>query len=127
MASILIADDEPQFRNMLKQALERFGHEVREAPNGKAALRLQQEKKADLLITDIIMPEQEGLETIREFRRLYSEMKIIAVSGGGRIGPEEYLQLARRMGAQRVFSKPFGLSEFLQAVKELLASSTPQK
>jgi DNA-binding NarL/FixJ family response regulator len=73
------------------------------------------------VITDLIMPEQEGLETITALRRDYPGLKIIAISGGGRIGPEAYLPAARELGADRVFSKPFDVQELAETVRELLS------
>ena len=76
---------------------------------------------ADLVITDLIMPEQEGLETITSLKKEYPGIKIIAISGGGRIGPEAYLPAAQELGADRVFSKPFDVRELAETVKELLS------
>jgi CheY-like chemotaxis protein len=117
MPRILIIDDEEQVRAVFREMLERSGYEVFEAANGKEGLRLQREKSADLIITDIIMPEKEGLETIRELLRGFPEVKIIAVSGGGRIGPDQYLDVAKKLGAARTFNKPVNLKELLQAVQ----------
>ena len=77
---------------------------------------------ADVVITDIVMPEKEGLETIQELRRDFPGAKIIAMSGGGRIGPKGYLKLAEKLGASRAFAKPFDRMEMVSAVDELLAS-----
>ena len=86
MARILIIDDEEKFRKMLRQMLERAGHEVVEAPDGKEGVKLYREKLTDLIITDIFMPEKEGIQTIKELKRDFPEAKIIAISGGGRNG-----------------------------------------
>jgi CheY-like chemotaxis protein len=119
MKSILVIDDEIQVRMMLRQMLEREGYEVIDAPNGKVALTLIKEKPVDLVITDLIMPEKEGLETIMELKRNYSDLDIIAISGGGRIKPEEYLSFAQRLGAVYTFKKPVSRLELLEAVREL--------
>jgi YesN/AraC family two-component response regulator len=79
------------------------------------------ENPSPIILTDIVMPEMEGIQTIVEFRRTYPGVKIIAVSGGGRISPDQYLLMATKLGAHRVFSKPFKTSELLAAVEELLA------
>jgi len=100
--------------------LETEGHEVMEASSGKPGLEIQREKAADLVITDIIMPGQEGIETIVQLRREFPETKILAISGGGKIGPEEYLLLATELGAQKALSKPFRREELLDAVRDLL-------
>jgi CheY-like chemotaxis protein len=120
---ILVVEDDDQVRTMLKQMMEEKGNEVLEAPNGRVALKLQQERPAKLMITDIIMPEKEGLETIMEFRRTFPTVKIIAISGGGRIGPAEYLYSAKVLGADRTLSKPFHMQELLNAIQELFSSS----
>lgn len=120
MAKILVFDDEPSILLMLKKLLEKAGHEVEVALNGKDGMVLFGKNKPDLLITDIIMPEKEGLETIYELRRSYPELKIIAISGGGRIGPDGYLPGAKLMGANAIFTKPLIPKEFLQVVSDLL-------
>lgn len=117
MARILIIDDEECIRVMLKLVLERAGHEVVEAGDGKEAVLKFREHPADLIITDLIMPEKEGLAAIWELRRERSGLKIIAMSGGT---IEEYLEWARRLGVQRTFKKPFPVAEMLRAVQELL-------
>ncbi|PID71682.1 MAG: response regulator [Desulfobulbus propionicus] len=117
---ILVIDDDEQMRTLIRQVMEWAGYEVVEANNGREGMRLQQQIKADLVITDLIMPEQEGLETITALKSLYANTKIIAISGGGRIGPEAYLPAAKELGADRVFSKPFNVQELAAAVKELL-------
>ena len=120
MAKILVFDDEPSILLMIKKMLEKAGHEVDMALNGREGMELFEKNKPDLLITDIIMPEKEGLETIFELRRKYPELKIIAISGGGRIGPDGYLPSAKLFGADMVFQKPLIQKEFLQAVSLLL-------
>ena len=86
-------------------------------------MQKQSEKPADLVITDLIMPEQEGLETISRLKKEYTGIKIIAISGGGRIGPEAYLPAALELGADKVFSKPFDVQEVVASVHELLENS----
>lgn len=120
MSLILVIDDDEVIRSLLRDLLERYGYEVMEAENGKIGLKLLRENGADLVITDLIMPEKEGIETIRELRRDFSDVKIIAISGGGAIGAETYLQMAKSMGAHRVFGKPFQLQEMLEAIRELV-------
>jgi len=120
MSLILVIDDDEGIRSLLRNLLEREGYEVMEAGNGKVGLKLLRENGADLIITDLIMPEKEGIETIRELRRDFTDVKIIAISGGGAIGPETYLQMAKSMGAHRVFGKPFQLKEISDAIRDLL-------
>ena len=120
MAKILVFDDEPSILLMIKKMLEKYGHEVEIALNGKDGMILFEKNKPDLLITDIIMPEKEGLETIYELRRKHPDLKIIAISGGGRIGPDGYLPGAKLMGANATFTKPLVQREFIQTVSDLL-------
>jgi DNA-binding response OmpR family regulator len=121
MSRILIVDDDPHVRQMLERVLRKADHDVETAENGKVALRVHRERPVDLVVTDIIMPEKEGLETITEFRQCFPAVKIVAISGGGRIGPAQYLKMAKVLGANRTFSKPFNPSELTAAVGELLA------
>jgi DNA-binding response OmpR family regulator len=120
MARILIIDDEAMILNMLVKILEREGYETITASGGKDGIKIHRENPADLIITDLIMPEKDGLETIMELRRDFQDVKIIAMSGGGKIDPETYLQIAKTMGAIEIITKPFDLREFLKTVQELL-------
>mgnify|MGYP002063671442 CR=1 FL=1 len=115
----------PKYRTLLaaKRLLEAAGYGVQEAANGEEALRLQHDAPADLIITDILMPEKEGLETIRDLRRDYPEIKIIAMSGGARMGPEAYLQLAESLGAERCFTKPIPREELIATIHSLVGPS----
>ena len=119
---VLIVDDDEQIRVLLQQMMEWAGFEVLVAENGKIAMQIQSRQPADLVITDLIMPEQEGLETISRLKKDYPGIKIIAISGGGRIGPEAYLPAALELGADLVFSKPFDVQEVVKSVKELLGN-----
>jgi DNA-binding NtrC family response regulator len=121
MGRIMIVEDDRAVRELLREILKRAGHEVVDAGNGKEAMALYRRSPTDLVITNILMPEKEGLETIQELTREDPDVKIIAISGGGQIGPADYLEVARRFGAMRTFSKPFDRKELLKAVDELLA------
>jgi CheY-like chemotaxis protein len=120
MLRILIIDDEDQFRSMLRRVLERASYEVVEAQDGNEGIQRCREAPMDLIITDILMPGKEGLETIMDLRREFSQVKIIAISGGGRTGDLNFLELAKRLGAQGTLQKPFGQEELLDAVQEIL-------
>jgi YesN/AraC family two-component response regulator len=120
MAQILIIDDDPQILDMLGQTLEREGYEVVRASNGKEGIKINRETPVDLIITDIIMPEKEGIETIFELKKDFPYIKIIAISGGGQIEPEDYLYIAKKIGVHRTFVKPISREELLKAVSELL-------
>ena len=122
MASILLVEDDIQLRSMLKIVLDRAGHEVQEAGNGKEALELYTKSPADLIVTDLVMPDKEGLETIMEFRRSYPDVKIIAMSGGGRTGAQNYLDLAKKFGADYIVTKPFSNKEILDGIQIVVPS-----
>ena len=106
MEKILIIDDEAPIRKMLTKLFEKNNYEVILAINGNQGIKLFKENSPDLIITDLIMPEKEGLETIREIREINPDMKIIAISGGGAVDPEIYLNLALKLGALETFTKP---------------------
>ena len=120
MPRILIIDDEAMIRNLLVQILEREGYETITASGGKDGIKIHRENPADLVITDLLMPEKDGIETIMELRRDSRDVKILAMSGGGKIDPETYLQIAKTMGAIETLAKPFDLRELLKTVQELL-------
>jgi CheY-like chemotaxis protein len=116
---ILLIDDEKPFRNVLKQVLSTAGYEVVEAANGAEGIDRFYDNPADLIITDIIMPEKEGIETIIELKKVYPEIKLIVMSGGGWYGTDIDFDMAKKLGA-RTLDKPFALQELLDAVAELL-------
>jgi len=121
MARILVVDDDPNIRQMLRSMLEREGYDVDVAANGRECMNFFRETPAELVIADIIMPEQEGIETIRQLRAEYPGCRIIAISGGGRIGPSDYLNMAKLLGASHTLAKPFDRSQLILAVREALA------
>lgn len=124
MKRILVIDDDTQIRQMLCQMLERQGYEVLGAANGKEGLNIYRQSPTDLIITDIIMPEKEGVETIIELKRDFPDVKIIAISGGSRgLNKDIYLDYAKRLGALYTFTKPFERKEILEAIEELLGNS----
>ncbi len=121
MARILVIDDNDDFRKVIREVLEKEGYEVVEAGDGDEGISLFKEKPADLVITDLIMPGKEGIQTMVELRRDFPDVKVIAVSGGGFEGPRTYLEGAELIGgALRTFIKPFPPEELLKAIKELL-------
>jgi len=121
MTDILIIEDDVLLRQALARLLERSSYQVREAGNGMEGLKCMRECPAPLVITDILMPEMEGIETIRHLRRFFPETKIIAMSGGGKVGPHLYLKIAAELGAHKTLAKPFLPWTFVQSVQELLA------
>jgi len=122
-ANILIIDDDDQFRTMLRKLIERSGYEVIDASSGKEGIKLYRENPADLIITDLIMPDKDGIETIQELKQIFPDVKIIAISGGGRLGANDYLNVAQILGAKRTMTKPINLPELLNAIEELLEQS----
>jgi DNA-binding response OmpR family regulator len=124
MPRILLVDDDDSFRKMLRLSLIRMGHDVAEARDGKEAVRLINEGPPDIMITDLVMPEKEGLETIDEVRRQYPGMKIIAMSGGGRVNASDYLKIARAMGADQVLAKPFSIDEITATLASVMAKAS---
>lgn len=125
MPSILLIDDDPEMRSMIRRTLERSDYRVLEAEDGRAGLDLLAANAVDLVITDIIMPEMEGIELILRLRRDYPQLRIVAMSGGGRFAPEDYLQVAKVSGAARILAKPFTIDQLLTTLRELLAAPPP--
>jgi DNA-binding response OmpR family regulator len=123
MARILLVDDDEGFLEMFVEMLRQSGYEVTTASNGNFALESYRKNPADLVVTDIIMPDKEGIELISELLEEFPDAKIIVVSGGGGIGPKDYLETALMFGAKRAFSKPFRMVEMIAAVEELLAEN----
>ena len=123
MACILVVDDEKLVRATLRQMLEKAGHQVFEAANGVEALYAFEKCEANLVITDIIMPEKEGIETIMELRQRKPGLKIIAMSGGGRTGNTNYLDLAKSFGADNILPKPFKTGEIQDLVNRTMAQA----
>lgn len=124
MARILIIDDESQIRSMLRLMLERVGYEIAEAPDGIEGIRQYRENPADLIITDLIMPNKDGIGMIIDLKKEFPKVKIIAMSGGGVNRPEGYLDGAKKLGATRTLTKPIDREEMLKAVKETLKDNT---
>jgi len=122
MAHILVIDDEIAIQKLFRQFLEGEGYSVSSASDGREGLRLIKQKKPDLVITDIMMPEMDGLEVVREIKGKYPELPIIAISGGMHGVQINFLSLAGKFGAHRVFEKPVVLAELLNAVRELLGT-----
>ncbi|KAA3657385.1 MAG: response regulator [Calditrichaeota bacterium] len=120
MQRILIIEDDEDIRIMLQKILEREHYETEVASNGKEGLELYKATPFDLVITDIVMPEKEGIETITELRKMQPDVKIIAMSGGGHGGVESYLHMAKLFGAQRTIAKPFQRTELLDVIHDVL-------
>lgn len=118
---ILIIDDDAHFRSVVRQMLERSNMEVLEAADGAAGVECLRANEIDLVLTDLIMPEKDGIMAIQEILEQYPSLKVIAMSGGPR-GNSAWLPIARRVGALRTLRKPFSSNELLDAVSSLLAN-----
>jgi CheY-like chemotaxis protein len=122
MARILLLEDNKDFTDLITRCLSSAGHELIALPDGRKAMDALQQHAPALVITDLVMPHQEGIETIIQMRRQHPNLPILAMSGGSAHSPQ-YLQLAERLGANRTLEKPFGPTELQSAVGELLASA----
>ena len=120
MGRVLVIDDEPQIRSMLRMMLERAGHEVEEAPDGIEGIRIYRNNPVDLIISDLIMPNKDGIGMIIELKKEFPDVKIIAMSGGGLNKPEGYLEGAKKLGAQQTLTKPIDRDELLRTVSDIL-------
>ena len=123
MSSILVIDDDEHVLEVISEMLRLEGYAVATASDGKQAEKQFHAQPFDLVITDIIMPEQEGLETISRLRQQDQHLPIIAISGGGRSGPGTYLSMAEQIGANASLTKPFDLSDLVAAVTDLLGTA----
>jgi len=121
MALILLVDDDPKMLQLLTEIVELDGHQAMTAADGEIALSCFDQQLPDLVITDILMPNKEGIEFISEVREVYPDLKIIAYTGGGSADPESYLEFASGMGANRVFLKPMPVAKLRQEIASLLA------
>jgi CheY-like chemotaxis protein len=117
---ILVVDDDPDVRLVLRRMLESGGYEIGEARHGREAVETANERAYDVLITDLIMPEQEGIETIQTFHQIYPNIKIIAISGAY---GSDYLRIAKHLGADEVMQKPLRLDTVLSMVSRLIRGS----
>jgi two-component system, chemotaxis family, chemotaxis protein CheY len=125
MARILIVDDDSRLREATRAVLESEGHVVIEASDGAEAHRLHTAQPVDVAVCDMFMPRQDGIETIRAFRRDFPALKIIAVSGGGYSGAIDVLKMARLIGATEVLSKPFSRASLVSALERMMSASQP--
>jgi DNA-binding response OmpR family regulator len=121
-ARIVVVDDDPAIRDSLTILLEARGYDVRSADSGDRGVSLAREFQPDIVMTDIIMPGVEGIETIMTLKRQQPQIRIIAMSGGRDRGGRNYLELARKMGADRSLEKPFDESALLEAIQSLCGS-----
>lgn len=118
MASILIVDDDGLIRTLLRRILEEDGHQIREAENGEVGLSLHREAPADLVITDILMPERDGMEVTLALTQEFLDARVIAITGA--TGDQDFLNVAKLFGARRVIGKPFTQDEIRRAIRYTL-------
>lgn len=122
MPSVLVVDDEDQIRQLIRETLEQAGYEVQEASDGKQGLERYRAKPADLVIMDILMPDQDGLESIMTLRREFPTSRVIAITGGSdMIGILNFLDVAKMLGARRTLQKPFDMQTLLDAAQSELS------
>ncbi len=126
MPRILLVDDDDIFRGIIHRMLIRVGYEVEDACNGRQGLEIFRRWRPDVVLTDLIMPEMEGFETIMGLRKIDSKVKVIAMSGGGRIDASDYLGLAGKLGAVKTLEKPFEFKELVSALTEVLGEPPPK-
>ncbi|MGK5090763.1 response regulator [Deltaproteobacteria bacterium TL4] len=127
MSRILVIDDDKVLRETLGEVLEKMGYRVACAVNGKAGIRLFEQDPFDLVITDIVMPERDGIETIIWLRNKYPEINIIAISGRDKTSSSDYLYAAGYFGAIYTFTKPIELNTFKKTVQEILEGPDSSK
>lgn len=120
MAKILLVEDDDLVRDMLTQVLQRASHEVISTQNGEEAAAYLQDNAPDIMVTDIIMPKKSGITLISEVRNRHPNLEIIAISGGGRLDPQGYLDLSETLGASVSFEKPIDNTALLMAIDLLL-------
>jgi CheY-like chemotaxis protein len=120
MPGVLIVDDDKDLREMIKTSLIRRKYTVLEAENGKEAIMHFKPTLTDLVVTDLIMPDEDGLKVIIKLKEIKPSIKIIAISGGGKVGPGSYLNLAQALGADAIYSKPFSINDLISKIEELL-------
>jgi len=123
MAKILVIDDDPQCVELLKIAFEQSGHTVSAATDGRSGLMAACSEAFDLIITDVLMPEKDGLELIIELKRHKPNVKVIAISGGGILHFEDCLKMAKLFGAEQVMEKPFDLKTLMKVANELISGA----
>lgn len=121
MPDLLIIDDEPLIRDLLSALFVKEGRTVAVAANGEEGLRQFARERARLVIVDILMPVKEGVETIMELRRLDPDLKIVAISGGGRRSTLDFLDVAEKLGADETLAKPFTRARIVQVVNRYLS------
>lgn len=125
MAGVLIVEDDNELREMIGISLMRRKFTVMEAANGKEAIMHFKPSITDLVVTDLIMPDEDGLKVIMKLREIKPTLKVIAISGGGKAGPGSYLNLAKALGADAIYSKPFSVNDLSDRIENMLNTENP--
>jgi DNA-binding response OmpR family regulator len=120
MPGILIVEDDRELREMLRISFARKKFTVLEAQNGREAILHFKPSVTNIVVTDLIMPDEDGLKVIMRLREIKPSIKIIAISGGGKAGPGNYLNLAKALGADAIFPKPFSVNDLMVKIDDLL-------
>jgi DNA-binding NtrC family response regulator len=121
MSTVLLIDDDSGMRDMIRRMLESAKYDVLDATSGVAGIALFRERRPDVVLTDILMPDKDGVETLREIRKIDPQARVIAMSGGGRAKYTNFLKVAKEFGATETIEKPFRREELLAAVARVLA------
>ena len=122
MATVMIVDDDQQIRKLLGLMLANAGYHILVASNGVEAVKAYKEQPSDIVLTDIIMPEKDGIETIRDLKGINPDVQIIAISGGGLGNPDLYLDMAEKMGAAATIMKPIDRNELLSTIDQVASN-----
>jgi CheY-like chemotaxis protein len=120
MAKILVVDDDATLRALLAGTLKRAGYDVEQAADGRQAVRAYRASPADLVLTDMFMPEMDGMEAIMMLRREFPDVRIVVMSGGAYVGTSGILEMAEQLGAARTLAKPIESEDLLRAVEAVL-------
>ncbi len=121
--AVLVLEDNEAYRTLISEVLSQSGFDVCSAPDGRKVSTVLSERRIDLIITDLSMPERDGLETLTELRYTHPRLPVIAISGDVPLNRDLYLKLAEKLGAARVLAKPFKMEQLIAAAREALAAS----
>ena len=126
MARVLVIEDNRDLRDLMQVILEQAGYDVELAADGMIGMKVQRERPADLVVTDIFMPNQDGIETIAQFRQSYPDLKVIVMSGDGKLaGRSAHLLTARELGVRALLPKPFDEDQLLSTIRGALRAEVP--
>lgn len=128
MPAVLVLEDNEAYRNLIVEVMSQAGFEVHAAPDGRRVATILGERRIDLVITDLSMPERDGIETLTDLRYSHPQLPVIAISGDMPLNRDLYLRLAEKLGAARVLAKPFKMDQLIAAAREaLLEGGQPRR